>query len=77
MFPNHLSQLINDFLGVCFFLRHLGIPHVLRTRRKPKQLFYKDSTVRSISGTYCGYCLMLVTRSPLKRTKTVFDGGWP
>src|ERR1700686_1682064 len=24
---------------------------------------------------YCGYCLMLVTRSPMKRTKTVFEGG--
>ena len=26
---------------------------------------------------YCGNCLMPVTRSPVKRTKTVFDGGWP
>ena len=26
---------------------------------------------------YCGYCLTLVTRVPVKRTKTVFDGGWP
>ncbi len=26
---------------------------------------------------YCGNCLMLVTRSPMKRTKTVFEGGWP
>src|ERR1700730_9915854 len=29
------------------------------------------------SENYCGYCLMLVTRSPMKRMKTVFDGGWP
>jgi hypothetical protein len=77
MLPNHLSQLINDFFGVCFFLRHLGFPRVLRTRRKPRQLAYKDSTVWSISGTYCGYCLILVTRSPLNRTKTVLEGGWP
>ena len=26
---------------------------------------------------YCGYCLTLVTREPVKRTNTVFDGGWP
>jgi hypothetical protein len=26
---------------------------------------------------YCGYCLTLVTRVPVKRTNTVFDGGWP
>ena len=26
---------------------------------------------------YCGNCLMPVTRSPVKRTNTVFDGGWP
>jgi hypothetical protein len=33
--------------------------------------------VFSWGGGYCGNCLMLVTWSPLKRTKTVFDGGWP
>jgi hypothetical protein len=26
---------------------------------------------------YCGNCLMLVTRSPVKRTKMVLEGGWP
>jgi hypothetical protein len=26
---------------------------------------------------YCGNCLMLVTRSPVKRIKTVLEGGWP
>jgi hypothetical protein len=26
---------------------------------------------------YCGNCLMLVTWSPWKRMKTVFEGGWP
>jgi hypothetical protein len=31
----------------------------------------------NISEAYCGYCLTLVTRVPVKRTKTVFDGGWP
>jgi hypothetical protein len=31
----------------------------------------------NISEDYCGYCLMLVTRMPVKRTNTVFDGGWP
>jgi hypothetical protein len=35
---------------------------------------YKE---RATSCNYCGNCLMLVTRSPMKRTKTVFDGGWP
>jgi hypothetical protein len=31
----------------------------------------------NISEAYCGYCLTLVTRVPVKRTNTVFDGGWP
>jgi hypothetical protein len=26
-------------------------------------------------SAYCGYCLTLVTRVPVKRTNTVFDGG--
>jgi hypothetical protein len=30
-----------------------------------------------LSCAYCGNCLMLVTCSPVKRTKTVFEGGWP
>jgi hypothetical protein len=29
----------------------------------------------NISEAYCGYCLTLVTRVPVKRTNTVFDGG--
>jgi hypothetical protein len=29
------------------------------------------------TGGYCGYWRMLVTFSPWKRMKTVFDGGWP
>ena len=29
------------------------------------------------SRSYCGYWRMLVTRSPMKRTNTVFAGGWP
>ena len=31
----------------------------------------------NIADGYCGYCLTLVTRVPVKRTNTVFDGGWP
>ncbi|MEY2396083.1 MAG: hypothetical protein QOF94_2428, partial [Acidobacteriaceae bacterium] len=31
----------------------------------------------NIAEDYCGYCLTLVTRVPVKRTNTVFDGGWP
>jgi hypothetical protein len=31
----------------------------------------------NIADAYCGYCLTLVTREPVKRTNTVFDGGWP
>jgi hypothetical protein len=31
----------------------------------------------NISEAYCGYCLTLVTRVPVKRTNTVFEGGWP
>src|SRR6266851_2171496 len=30
----------------------------------------------SLGKPHCGYCLMLVTRSPMNRTKTVFEGGW-
>jgi hypothetical protein len=29
----------------------------------------------NIADAYCGYCLTLVTRVPVKRTNTVFDGG--
>jgi hypothetical protein len=31
----------------------------------------------NVGDTYCGYCLTLVTRVPVNRTNTVFDGGCP
>lgn len=31
----------------------------------------------NIAKDYCGYCLTLVTRWPVKRTNTVLEGGWP
>jgi len=31
----------------------------------------------NIADGYWGYCFTLVTRVPVKRTNTVFDGGWP
>jgi len=43
--------------------------------------FLRDATTGyrryEYRGGYCGYCLTLVTRVPVKRTNTVFDGGWP
>src|SRR5580692_3768976 len=42
-----------------------------REKSEAEDIISSEST-----GTiYCGYCLMFVTRSPLKRTKTVFEGG--
>src|SRR5260370_14164601 len=30
-----------------------------------------------LGQSHCGYCLMLVTLSPINRTNTVLEGGWP
>jgi hypothetical protein len=57
---------------------------VLRMRRRVEQemlwvvlVKVKRAHEQVLICSYCGNCLTLVTRGPVKRTKTVLEGGWP
>jgi hypothetical protein len=48
-----------------------------RLRDSPRRRFEFRTEIFDGVRNYCGNCLTLVTREPVKRTKTVLDGGWP